>query len=259
MSNIHSSAVIDDGAIIGENVFIGPNCIIHKDVNIGDNCVLDSNVVVAGNTKIGKGNHFFHSAVIGTQPQDLKYKGEDTELYIGDNNNFREFVTVNKSATLDEPTRIGSNNLLMAYSHVAHNCQIGNHVIIANTVQLAGHIHINDNVIIGGMTAVHQFVKIGEYSFVGGASGVKKDVPPFTRGEGMPYKVAGLNSVGLRRNGFSRESIRKIKAIYKIFYKSGRNVTQALEHSAEMDDITKEQQKFINFVKNADRGICKSI
>jgi len=257
MVKIHPTAIVNPKAQLGEKVFIGPFCIIGKNVKIGDNNIFDSNVLVAGNTKIGSGNRFHNSAVIGTTPQDLKYKGEPTELIIGDNNTFREFTTINCSATISEPTNIGNNSLFMAYSHIAHNCQLGNNIIIANAVNLAGHVHINDFVTIGGMTAIHQFVKIGMYAFVGGFSGVKKDIPPFTRGEGMPYHVIGLNTIGLQRKGFSPKQISDIKAIYKIFYNSGLNVSQALKSVLKIEQLTDEQKIFIDFVQHSERGVCK--
>lgn len=257
MVSIHKTAVVDPKAIIGEGTEIGPYCIIGPDVRIGKHNILYSSVIIDGKTTFGDNNCFYHGAAIGTNPQDLKYKGESTKLIIGNNNNFREFCTVNKSATIDEDTTIGDNCLLMAYSHVAHNCHIGNHVILANAVNLAGHIHIHDHVSVGGMTAIHQFVKIGAYCFVGGKSGVKKDVPPYTRGEGMPYIVHGLNSVGLQRKGFSTDQIKSIKALYKLFYKSGLNVSQAMEKCDQIKDLTEEQNLFITFIKKSDRGICR--
>ncbi len=258
MVKIHPSAIVAPGAKLGNDVEIGPYCIIGEDVQIGDRTYLQSNVVVDGDTILGSDNKVFHSAVLGTVPQDLKYNGEPTKLRIGNNNSIREFATLNKSATMDEDVNIGSNNLIMAYVHVAHNCQIGNNIIIANAVQIAGHVVINDYASIGGMTAIHQFVQIGRNTFVGGASGVKKDVPPYTRGEGMPYKVAGINSVGLQRKGFSEEAIANIRKIYKLFYNSGMNVTQALEEVLLMNDVTPEAQVFVDFVKNSHRGICKA-
>ncbi|MCK4957116.1 MAG: acyl-ACP--UDP-N-acetylglucosamine O-acyltransferase [Candidatus Cloacimonetes bacterium] len=256
MNIIHPTAIIDENAKLGENNNIGPFCIVGKDVKMGDNNTLVSNVVIDGDTTIGDNNSFYHSAVIGSNPQDLKYQGEATKLIIGSNNTVREFATINKSATLDEPTQIGDNCLLMAYSHIAHNCILGNNLIIANAVQLAGHIHIEDFVTVGGMTAIHQFVKLGKYAFVGGASGVKKDIPPFTRGEGMPYKVMGLNAVGLQRKGFSNETISEIKKLYKLFYNSGLNVSQAIKQTEEMK-LSETQKVFINFIKKSDRGINK--
>ncbi|MDN5354182.1 MAG: UDP-N-acetylglucosamine acyltransferase [Candidatus Cloacimonadota bacterium] len=256
MKKIHPTALVDKNAKIGKDVFIGPNCYIGSNVSLGDGCYLQSNVFMEGHTSIGKNNRFFHSAVIGTIPQDLKYKNDPTKLIIGDNNTFREFATVNISATMDEPTRIGSNCLLMAYSHVAHNCQLADNIIIANSVQLAGHIHIHNNVTIGGMTALHQFVKIGQYAFVGGKSGIKKDVPPYTRGSGFPYRLAGLNTIGLQRKGFPKEVISALKSIYKLFYKSNLNRTQAL-HIAKKQNLTKEQKIFVDFVDLSERGIAR--
>jgi UDP-N-acetylglucosamine acyltransferase len=256
MNYIDPTARIADGAKLGENNNIGPFCLIGKDVVLGDNNVLVSNVVLDGDTKIGNNNKFYHSAVIGSNPQDLKYNGEPTKLVIGSHNTFREFCTINKSATMDEATKIGDNCLFMAYSHVAHNCILGNNLIIANAVQFAGHIHVDDFVTIGGMTALHQFVKIGEYAFVGGKSGVKKDIPPYTRGEGFPYKVMGLNSVGLQRKGFSNESIAAIKRIYKLFYNSGKNVSQAIEEADKLE-LTPKQKIFVEFIMTSERGLNK--
>lgn len=258
MTRIDPTAIVDKNAVIGENCIIGPYCIIGPDIKLGSDNKLISNVILDGHTEIGNNNRFYNSAVIGSECQDLKYKGEPTKLIIGNNNTFREFCTVNTSATMDEPTRIGDNSLFMAYSHVAHNCQIGSNVILANAVNLAGHIHIQDSVTVGGMVAVHQFVKIGKYAFIGGKSGIKKDIPPFTRGEGFPYKIKGLNRIGLQRKGFSREQIEAIKQIYKIFYKSGLNVSDAEKKVKKTIPVpTDEQKLFLDFIKNAERGICK--
>ncbi|MEA1971800.1 MAG: acyl-ACP--UDP-N-acetylglucosamine O-acyltransferase [Candidatus Cloacimonadota bacterium] len=257
MSKIHPTSIISENAIIGKNVEIGPNCLIGNNVKIGSDCKLIGNVQIGRNTTIGKNNYFAFSAVIGTDPQDLKYHGEETNLVIGNNNTFREFVTINRSATMDEETTIGNNNLLMAYVHVAHNCHIKNNTILANTVQLAGHITIDDFAIIGGMTAMHQFVKIGKHAFIGGKSAIKKDVPPFTRGEGMPYRVKGLNSIGLQRKRFSKEQISSIKDVYKLFYQSGINFSEALIKAQKISTPTFEQQEFIQFVKQAERGLSR--
>ena len=158
---------------------------------------------------------------------------------------------------MDEHTRIGDNCLLMAYSHIAHNCQLGSNLIIANAVNLGGHVHIHDFVTIGGMTAIHQFVTIGKYAFIGGKSGLKKDIPPFTRGEGFPYHIVGLNTVGLSRKGFSSTQIAAIKKVYKIFYNSGFNTSQALQKVTEISELTDEQQLFVDFIRNSERGINK--
>lgn len=257
MSDIHTTAIVHSRAEIGKNCQIGPYCIIDKDVKLGNNNTLQSNVLLTGNTTIGDNNKFFHSAVIGTDCQDLKYKGEPTLLIIGNNNVFREFCTVNRSATLDEPTQIGDNGLFMAYAHVAHNCILGNNLILANAVNLAGHVHIEDYVTIGGMSAISQFSTIGAFAFVGGKSGISKDVPPFIRGGGHPFEIAGINSIGLARRGFSSEEILSIKQMFKVFYFSGMNTSQALEEAEKLKPFTRGQEQFYNFIKNSARGIHK--
>jgi UDP-N-acetylglucosamine acyltransferase len=254
---IHPTAIIDESVIMGENNHIGPWCMIGEDVVLGDDNELINNVLIHKHTRIGNGNKFYHGASVGTDPQDLKFSGDVTYLKIGNNNKIREFTTLNRSATTDEDTTIGNDCLLMAYVHLAHNCHIGNNVILANAVNLAGHITIEDNASLGGLVAIHQFVKIGKYTFIGGKSGIKKDVPPFTRGEGFPYALHGLNTVGLQRKGFSSEEIKSIKEVYRIFYRKGLNTTQAL---AEIDLIaspTPKQQEFIDFIRNSERGICR--
>jgi len=252
---IHPTAIIDSEAKIGRNCEIGPYCIIGPLVKLGDNNILFSNVVIAGDTTIGNNNKFYHSAVIGTDSQDLKDKGEMTKLFIGDNNSFREFCTVNKSATLDEPTSVGNNCLLMAYTHVAHNCKLGNNIVIANSSNLAGHCHIDDFVVIGGMSALSQFVHIGAHAFIGGMSGISKDVPPYVRGTGLPFRVIGINAIGLERRGLSSEAIKSIKDLFKLFYRSNLNVSQALLKCTEISNFTIEQKNFLDFIKNSNRGI----
>ncbi|MDZ4181521.1 MAG: acyl-ACP--UDP-N-acetylglucosamine O-acyltransferase [Candidatus Cloacimonadaceae bacterium] len=255
MSIIHPTAIIQEGAVIGENCEIGAYCIVGSKVRLGDNNILKAHVIIDGDVTIGSGNRFFSYAVVGTDPQDLKYAGEPTRLRIGNNNTIREFVTINRSNQMEEDTVIGDGNLLMAYVHVAHNCYVGSHCVIANTVQMAGHLHIADYAIIGGATAIHQFVHIGTHSFVGGASAIKKDIAPYTRGQGNPYKTVGLNSVGLVRKGFSNDSVAAIKAVYNLFYRSGLNTSQALEAVKELGTLTPEQEIFVDFVRNAERGL----
>lgn len=255
MSSIHPTAIIHDGAIIGDKCEIGPYCIIGPNVSIGNGNILESNVIIQGHTTLGNGNKISPYAVLGTDPQDLKFKDEPTRLIIGNHNTIREYTTINRSNRMDEDTVVGSNNLIMEYVHIAHNCQIGSHCIIANVAQFAGHVHIHDYATIGGMTAVHQFVHIGTHAFVGGASGLKKDIVPYSRGQGNPYKTVGLNSVGLMRKGFATETIAAIKEIYNLFYRSGLNTTQALEQAMAMPNLIPEQLTFIEFVKHADRGI----
>ncbi|MDD2229067.1 MAG: acyl-ACP--UDP-N-acetylglucosamine O-acyltransferase [Candidatus Cloacimonetes bacterium] len=255
MSSIHPTSIVHPDATIGESCVIGAYCSIGANVVLGANNTLANNVILDGRTTIGDGNKIFSYAVLGTDPQDLKFKGEDTKLRIGNNNTIREFVTINRSNQMEEDTVVGNNNLIMEYVHIAHNCQIGSFCVIANVVQFAGHVHVHDNATIGGVTAVHQFVHIGTHAFVGGASAIKKDIVPYTRGQGNPYKTVGLNSVGLMRKGFSTETVAGIKEIYNLFYRSKLNTSQALEKAMAIEALSPEQLVVIDFVKNAERGI----
>jgi len=258
MSNIHPTAIVHKNAKIADDAIIGPYAYIGENVTIGSRSEVMLHAVIDGNTTIGEGNKIYPSACIGLQPQDLKYKGEQTRLIIGDNNQIREFATMHLSATLEEDTVVGNNNLLMAYTHVAHNCQIGSNIVMANAVNLAGHVHVHDYAIVGGLTAVVQFVHIGAYAFIGGASSIKKDIPPFTRGQGADhYRVSGINSIGMTRKGFTPEQIFAVKKIYKLFYHSRLNVSQAIEAAEALPDITKEQLLFIKFCKESVRGITR--
>lgn len=255
MTQIHPTAIVDNNAVIGDGCIIGPYCIIGPNVVLGKGNHLIAHVVIDGNTTIGENNRIFSHAVLGTDPQDLKYNGEPTSLRIGSRNVIREFVTVNRANIMEEDTVVGDDNLLMEYVHVAHNCQVGSHCIIANTVQMAGHIVVQDWATIGGATAIHQFVHIGTHAFVGGASAVKKDIAPYTRGQGNPYKTVGLNSVGLTRKGFSSDTVEAIKQMYNLFYRSGLNTSQALAQADAMPGLLPEQRTFVEFVRNAHRGL----
>lgn len=255
MTFIHPTSIVEEGAVIGAECHIGPYCRIGKDVVLGAGNRLISNVIIEGHTILGEGNKISPYAVLGTDPQDLKFKDEPTRLRIGSHNTIREFVTINRSNQMAEDTVVGDNNLIMEYVHIAHNCQIGSNCVIANVVQFAGHVHVHDFATIGGVTAVHQFVHIGTQAFVGGASAIKKDIVPYSRGQGNPYKTVGLNSVGLMRKGFSSETIAGIKAIYNLFYRSGLNTSQALAKAEAREDLNPEQLTFIEFVKHAERGI----
>lgn len=255
MNIIHSTAIIKEGAKLGNNNVIGPYCVISENVVIGNDNKLQSHVVIDGHTSLGDNNEIYPFACIGTKPQDLKYKGEATRVNIGSNNTIREYVTINASNGLEEDTNVGDHNLIMSYVHIAHNCQIGSHVIISSATTFAGHVHVLDHAIVSGMCAVNQFVKIGRYAFVGGASQLKKDIPPFTRGQGSDYHLGGINSVGLLRRGFSNEDISEIKEIFRIFYRSGLNVSQAIAQGEKIADLTVYQEEFINFAKNSERGI----
>ncbi|MCB5224065.1 MAG: acyl-ACP--UDP-N-acetylglucosamine O-acyltransferase [Candidatus Cloacimonadaceae bacterium] len=255
MTQIHPSAIVSPDAVIGEGCQIGPFCQIGPDVVLGKGNILVSNVIIDGCSQIGDNNRFFSFAVIGTESQDLKYQGGKTGLQIGNGNTIREFVTMNRSSQEGGKTILGDRNLMMEYVHVGHDCVVGSDCVVANSVQMAGHLVIDDKVSIGGMTAIHQFVRVGYHAFVGGASAVKKDIAPFTRGMGNPYKTVGLNSVGLLRAGFASETLEAIKKIYRLFYRQGLNVSQALEALEKWDSLTSEQMIFTDFVRASQRGL----
>jgi UDP-N-acetylglucosamine acyltransferase len=255
---IHKQAIIEPGAKIGTNVQIGPWSYIGKDVEIGDNCIIHSHVVIKGPSKIGKGNQIFQFASIGEDCQDKKYAGEPTELIIGDNNMFRECVTVHRGTIQDEgKTVIGSNNLFMAYAHVAHDCVVGDNCILANNVSLAGHVHLGDFAIMGGMSGVHQFCHIGAHSFIAANSVVLKDVPPYVMASGHGASPFGLNSEGLKRRGFSKEALLDIKRAYKEVYRKGQTVDEATPALEALAENTPQVGSFLSFIQNSSRGIIR--
>lgn len=255
---INQQSYVDPKAKIGKNVKIGPFCYIGADVTIGDDCELMSHVVIKGPTTIGRGNRFFQFASIGEECQDLKYKGEPTELIIGDNNTFRESCTIHRGTIQDNSlTAIGSNNLFMAYTHVAHDCVVGSHCILANCASIAGHVHVGDWAILGGMTGVHQFCHIGAHSFVAASSLVVKDIPPYVMASGNGAKPFGLNVEGLKRRGFDKETITEIKRAYKVVYRQGNSVDEALAKLAEVASSLDEIKVFSEFIENSSRGIIR--
>lgn len=255
---IHEKAIIEPGAVIGKNTIIGPWTYVSKDVIIGDNCEISPHVVINGPTKIGNGNRIFQFASIGEDCQDLKYSGEVTQLIIGDNNTFRECCTIHRGTVQDEAvTRIGSNNLFMAYTHVAHDCIVGDHCIMANNASIAGHVKVGDHVILGGMSGVHQFCSIGEHSFIAGNALVLKDIPPYVMASGHPARPFGLNSEGLKRRGFDKNVILAIKRAYKQVYRKGLTVDEAIESIALLADDMPELQIFSDAIKNSTRGIIR--
>lgn len=255
---IHPQAIIEPGATIGENVTIGPWTYIASNVVIGDNCNISSHVVINGPTRMGKGNRIFQFASIGEDCQDLKYAGEPTELVIGDNNTFRESCTIHRGTIQDNSlTQIGSNNLFMAYSHVAHDCMIGSHCIIANSVGIAGHVHIGDHAIIGAMSGIHQFCRIGAHSFIGGTAQILKDVPAYVMASGQPAKPFGLNSEGLKRRGFEKETILSIKRAYKTVYRKGLSLEEAIAAIKEMPEQSPELDLFVTSLQSPNRGIMR--
>jgi UDP-N-acetylglucosamine acyltransferase len=255
MTLIHPTAIVSPDATLGDGVQVGAFAIVGESCVVGPGCVLaprstlERNVTLGTNVRIGIGS------VIGGDPQDLKYKGEQTTVEIGDNTTIREYATVNRGTTDSWKTTIGRNTFLMSYVHVAHDCHIGDGVILANGVQLAGHITVEDRAIISGLTAAHQFVRIGSFSFIGGCSRVAKDVPPFLKAVGNPLRLYGLNSVGLERNGIPEEVRRELKRAYRLFFRSELNVSQARERAhAELEPYA-EVQHFLEFFDESRRGV----
>ncbi len=256
MSNtISPLAYIEEGAQLGDNVKVGPFCCIYSDTVIGDNCNLENNVTVFPGARIGKNVHIFPGACIATVPQDLKFKGEYTTVEIGDNTQLHECVTVHRGTASKQVTKIGKNCMIMAYCHVAHDCNVGDNVIMSNSVQMAGEVVVDPFAVIGGGTLIHQFTHIGSYCMIQGGSGLTKDIPPYAMVGRSPAKWMGLNTVGLRRRGFTTAQIINIQDIYRYVYASGYNTTHACEHiEAEMPQ-SPERDYILSFIRNSDRGI----
>ncbi len=255
---IHPTAIIDPKASLGKDVRVGPFSIIGPEVSVGDGTIIESSVLLKERVKIGKNNHIFSFAVIGVKSQDLKDDGTTAGVEIGDNNQIREFSTIHRSTNDKLPTKIGSGNLIMSYVHLAHDCIVGNGVVIANSTNLAGHVEVGDHVVIGGQSGVSQFVHIGSYAFIGGNSGLTKDVPPYTKGTGFPYKVKSLNQVGLERKGLDKESIKKIKEIFKTFYYAKITFTEAKNiYEQKREQLSPEQLVFLDFAQNSAKGLSR--
>jgi len=255
---IHSTAIIDPSVKIGKDVEIGAYTVIGADVEIGDGCIISPHVVINGPTVIGKRNRIFQFASVGEDCQDLKYKGEPTRLVMGDDNTVREGVTLHRGTIQDaEETRIGSNCLFMAYSHVAHDCIIGDHVILANGTGIAGHCIIGDHAILGGQTGVHQFCQIGAHAFVGASSMVLKDVPAYVTVQGYPASPHGMNFEGLKRRGFSKDALRALRQAYKVVYRESKTVKEALEELAPLAQDVAEVKLFLDSVEQSRRGIAR--
>jgi UDP-N-acetylglucosamine acyltransferase len=256
---IHPTAIIDPKAEIGEEVEIGPYSVIERDVFIDEGTKIGPHVVIRHGTHIGKRCQISQFASIGEAPQFSGYKGEKTLLQIGDRNIIREFVTLHRGTVKGGgKTIIGNENFIMAYSHVAHDCQIGNQVVMANGSTLAGHILIEDFAIIGGLTAIHQFCRVGTYAIIGGVSGILMDIPPYTKAQGDRAKLFGLNTVGLKRANFSEETLRALKKAYRIIFRSGLTLEKAMKQVGE-DEIaqTPEVQHFLQFIQGSKRGISR--
>ncbi len=250
-------AYVHPGAKIAKNVVIEPFTTISNNVIIGEGTWIGSNVIIMEGARIGKNCNIFPGAVISAPPQDLKYAGEETHTEIGDNTTIRECVTINRGTMDRQKTKVGSNCLIMAYSHIAHDCRVGDHCIFSNNSTLAGHITVGNHVILAGMTAVHQFCTIGDHAFITGGSLVRKDVPPYVKAAREPLSYVGVNSVGLRRRGFQTEKIREIQAIYRILYQKNYNNTQAVDILEAEMEVSPERDEIIQFIKNSHRGIMK--
>ncbi len=256
-SKIHQTAIVASNVKLSEGVEIGPYCIVGKGVKLGKNTRLVSNVVIE-DTDMGKNCIVYPFTSIGLPPQDIKYKGEKTRVKIGDNNIIREYITIHRASVGgDKVTRIGNNNFLMAYVHIAHDCDIGNHVIMANATTLAGHVAVEDFSFIGGLVAVHQFTRIGAYSMIGGFSAIPQDIPPYTTAAGERAKLYGLNTIGLKRHNFTDSKIKDLKKAYKILFRSKLTLKEAinkLKHEVEQSD---EIKYLVNFIEKNKRGICR--
>ncbi|WP_334063244.1 acyl-ACP--UDP-N-acetylglucosamine O-acyltransferase [Alteromonas genovensis] len=255
---IHPTAVISESATIGENVTIGPFCVVDDNVTIGDGCILKSHVVVRGTTRIGKNNKFFQFSSIGEDCQDKKYAGEPTELIIGDDNEFREGVTVHRGTVQDEGvTIIGSRGLFMVNAHIAHDCVLGDDIIVANNCAIAGHVHIDDFVIVGGAVGIHQFCKIGAHAFLGAGGIILRDVPPFVMVSGHKNIPQGINSEGLKRRGFEKDEVLAIKRAYKVIYRAGNTIEEAIDTLEAPANDHEGVARMVEFLRHAERGIIR--
>jgi UDP-N-acetylglucosamine acyltransferase len=251
----HPTAVVHEGARLAEGVRVGPYCVIGEHVSIGRDTVVDSNAVISGYTTIGERNRIFPFSSIGLEPQDLKFKGEVSTLDVGDDNTFREFVTIHRGTALGGGrTVIGNGNLFMAYTHIAHDCIVGSSIIFANAATLAGHVRVEDHATVGAYSGVHQFCRVGAYAFVGGYTVVTKDVLPYSKTVGNRASLYGANSLGLERRGFSRERIEKIHSAFRMLQQNGLNVSQAVEKLEERED-DEDVRRLVDFIRASERGV----
>lgn len=255
---IHPTAIISPDANLADDVEVGPYSVIGPSVNIGKGTKIGPHVIIESHTDIGENCHLFQFASIGAPPQDLKFKGEETRVVIGNHNTIREFVTIHRATAADiGVTIMGDYNLIMAYCHIAHNCKLGDHVIMSNAANLAGHIHVEDYAIISGLSGVHQFTRIGAHSIIGGCSAVTKDIPPYVMAAGNMAKLYGLNLIGLKRRGFSEETIQALKETYRIVFRSSLLLAKAIETvKSDVADVP-EVRHFLDFIQSSPRGICR--
>ena len=257
MARIHPTAIIDTTAKIGQTSTVGPYCIIGAGVVIGEECRLRAHVTIAGPTKIGDGNTFYPYSCIGHRSQDLKYEAEPTYLEIGDNNCFREFSTVHRATATGGVTRVGSRGNFLAYSHIAHDCVVGDDVVFSNNGTLAGHVVVGDHAVIGGLSGVHQFCRIGAHAIVVGCTKIVQDVPPFLIADGNPAEIRGVNHVGLERRGFSHDAIRELREAYKVIFRSNLNTTQGLESLRSQFPDSELVRYLADFIASSERGIVR--
>ncbi len=257
MSEVHSTAVIQEGAQIGEGCHIGPYCVVGANVTLNDGCHLHSHVVIDGHTTLGRENQIYPFASIGLQSQDLKWKGGNTNTRVGDHNTIREYVTVHSATDEGDSTVIGSHNNLLAYTHVAHDCQLGNHIVMSNVATLAGHVIVEDCAIIGGLAAVHQFCRIGTMSIIGGCSKVVQDVPPYMMADGNPAATRALNREGLKRNDVSEETQAGLKQAHRILFRENLTMANAIDKAKTEIGANPELNHLLNFIQSSERGIAK--
>ena len=254
---IHPSTLVDPSAEIGAGTIIGPYCVIAPEVIVGENCWLQHHVTLCGPMRAGARNKFYAYCSIGQQTQDLKYQGEPTYLEIGDDNTFREFVTINRSTTGEGKTRVGSRGNFLAYSHIGHDCTVGDEVVFSNNGTLAGHVQVGNHAVMGGLTAVHQFCRIGRFAITGGCAKIVQDVPPFMIADGNPAEIRGVNLVGLERKGFTPESVKWIKEAFRLIYRSKYNTRQAVDTVRKKLPQTEEIMQIIEFIEQSERGIIR--
>lgn len=254
-ARIHPSAVVDGGAQLGEDVEVGAFAIVGPACTVGDGCFIAPRATLERNVRLGRDVKVGSGTILGGDPQDLKYRGEETWVEIGDRTIIREYSTIHRGTAESHLTSVGAGSFVMSYVHLGHDCRVGDGVIISNSVQLAGHVHIDDGAIISGLTAVHQFTRVGRQAFVGGCSRVVKDVPPFLKAVGNPVRLYGLNSVGLQRSGMSAETMSALKGAYRLLFRSDLNISQGLERArAEVADLP-EVRQFLGFIEDSQRGI----
>lgn len=254
---VHPTAIVDPAAELGPGTVVGPYSMVAAGVSLGENCWLQHHVTLEGPLVAGRGNKFYAYCSIGQQTQDLKYRGEPTFLEIGDGNVFREFVTINRSTAETGKTRVGSGGNFLAYSHIGHDCAVGDAVIFSNNGTLAGHVQVGDHAVIGGLTAVHQFCRIGRFAITGGCSKIVQDVPPFMIADGNPAEVRGINQVGMERAGYPPEKIKPIREAYRLIYRGKMNTAQAVDALREKLGESEEVQTIVRFITESERGIIR--